>query len=121
MNKYTILIKKDANTILRVEATEAEIPLLQAVHGEENVMNADSRSIEDGLGKPAGTNGNTPDAEYVRLESKYGLEAIKETYGTKAACIKAVKAAVDAAKPKGKAGSGKSDKAAEPEEAKAEA
>ncbi len=54
-------------------------------------MNADSRSIADGLGSPSGTNGNSAEVEFDRLDAKYGMDAIKEVYGTKTACLKAIR------------------------------
>lgn len=81
-----IVVTRDAMTVLPVELPAYELPIAQAVFGEDNV--------ED-----RGPTGNytevEPDEEGPRLQAKWGMDAVERGYGDnpKGKIAKAAKAA----------------------------
>lgn len=116
MKLYTVLIRRDAQTITPATVPEHEVALLQTVHGEENIQNVDGKPICNHPLTDADLAGEapTPDDEFGRLASKYGANEkgdliVESVYGKKASkgLEKAMAAAVKPEK-RGKQAEGKS-------------
>lgn len=86
-NVYMVLVRKDASTILPVQVPQYEVPLLEVLYGEENILNADLKlGSEHGFGEPLGKFEPSED-EHGRLGAKYGSNAagpvVEQVYGKK--------------------------------------
>lgn len=82
VNLYEVRIRRDAHTITPVVTTAYELPVLQFIHGEENVQSIDGKL--PALGAVAGSYAPAED-EYGRLAARYGEEAVEAVYGKRAA------------------------------------
>lgn len=91
MKLYSLIIRRDANTMTPVAVPEHEIALLQTVHGEENIQTVEGRVVDLaklGEADVAGEIAETED-EFARLASKYGADEkgelfVEQVYGKKA-------------------------------------
>lgn len=93
---YTIHVRRDAHTLTPVFVPEYEIAILQALFGNENVLNSDNaRADENGNGTASGDFKAAED-EYARLEIKYGPELVESVYGKR--ITRALDTAIEAAK-----------------------
>lgn len=107
-NVYTVLVRKDASTILPVQVPEYEIPLLEVLYGEENLLNADLKlGGEYGYGEAVGQIDPSED-EHGRLEAKYGGNEqgaiVEQVYGKKSLKALAKLIAKEADEPAKKSG-----------------
>jgi hypothetical protein len=86
---FSVMVRRDAQTITPVTVPEYEIAVLQTIFGEESILNADSKLIKEaGLGEPVGELPLGED-EHVRLARKYGAGEdgktfVEKVFGTKA-------------------------------------
>lgn len=70
-----VSVHRDITTTIAVSCPEHEIPLLQSVHGEDNIF----------VGEPTGDcAGFDPETEHQRLSDKYGSDALRDAYGVSA-------------------------------------
>lgn len=100
---YAVMIRRDAYTTTPANVPAYEVPILLAVFGEENVLNAEGKLIGDaGLGQPSGTFAASDD-EYDRLARRYqGNDKgsyVEQVYGLKSS-DKLKDAIASATKPK---------------------
>lgn len=91
MKLFNVIIRRDSQTITPVTIPEHEVALLQAIHGEDNVHNADGKRIADVPLSDADLAGECadPEDEFGRLASKYGSAAsgelvVEQVFGKKA-------------------------------------
>lgn len=68
----SLLVIRDAMTILPVSVPAHEVDVMKALHGEENVR------VLDGKTEPVELDGET---EAERLEAKYGPGTLSQAYG----------------------------------------
>ena len=64
-------VHRDITTTLSVSVPAHEVLILQAIHGRDNVYPGDE----------SGETAIDPDAEFDRLNRKYGEDAVREAYG----------------------------------------
>lgn len=85
---YEIYVRRDAYTITPSQVPAYEVPILQTIFGEENVLNANRRLIAEGMGEPVG-HAQPGEDEFARLASRYGGNEkglyVEQVYGIKAA------------------------------------
>lgn len=91
MKLYNCIIRRDAQTITPVTIPEHEVALLQLIHGEENVQNADGKPIVSHPLTDADFAGECKDSddEFGRLATKYGSDEkgeliVEQVYGKRA-------------------------------------
>lgn len=94
-----LMVTRDAMTVLPASVPAHELPIMKAVHGEENVRELEDKAESVELEGAA---------EAERLEAKYGRDALEKAYGAnyKSAIASAVKQATVAQASGEDAGSG---------------
>lgn len=81
-NHYLITVTKNSINQLKVDVAEHEIPILQEIHGYENVLNFDAKMLKEGLGEPTRAR-EIDDTEYDRMCHKYGYALVEKCIGSK--------------------------------------